>query len=306
MGTMLNRMLGTILIIATLGFAAPALADAKPTIENRFAKVNGIKMHYLVAGKGEPVLLLHGYAQTSHMWRPLMKELAKTRLVIAPDLRGFGDSEKAASGYDKKTMAQDVHALAQSLGIRKAGVVGHDIGLMVAYAYAAQYPSEVDRIALLDAFIPGVGDTTNLFLLKDLWHFHFYGKTPLALVTGRERIYFEHFWNDFAADGKKSVSEADRQFYAKKYAQPGAMKAGMEVFRALDQDAKDNAVFAKTKLTMPMLVLGGEKSGGDFLISQGKLVATNVEGVLVTGSGHWLVDEAPKQVIPKLVAFFNR
>jgi pimeloyl-ACP methyl ester carboxylesterase len=185
-------------------------------------------------------------------------------------------------------------------------VAGHDIGLMVAYAYAAQYPSEVDRIALLDAFIPGVGDTTNLFLLKDLWHFHFYGKTPLALVTGRERIYFEHFWNDFAADGKKSVSEADRQFYAKKYAQPGAMKAGMEVFRAFDQDAKDNAAFAKTKLAMPMLVLGGEKSGGDFLISQGKLVATNVEGVLITGSGHWLVDEAPKQVIPKLVAFFNR
>jgi pimeloyl-ACP methyl ester carboxylesterase len=306
METMPNRVLGAILVIATLGFAAPALAAAKPTIENRFAKVNGIKMHYLVAGKGEPVLLLHGYAQTSHMWRPLMRELAKTRLVIAPDLRGFGDSEKAASGYDKKTMAQDVHALAQHLGIKKASVAGHDIGLMVAYAYAAQYPSEVDRIALLDAFIPGVGDTTNLFLLKDLWHFHFYGKTPLALVTGRERIYFEHFWNDFAADGKKSVSEADRQFYAKKYAQPGAMKAGMEVFRAFDQDAKDNAAFAKTKLAMPMLVLGGEKSGGDFLISQGKLVATNVEGVLITGSGHWLVDEAPKQVIPKLVAFFNR
>jgi pimeloyl-ACP methyl ester carboxylesterase len=239
------------------------------------------------------------------MWRPLMKELGKTHLVIAPDLRGFGDTAKAEGGYDKKNMAQDVHALAQKLGIKKVGIAGHDIGLMVAYAYAAQFPDEVDRIALLDAFIPGVGDTTNLFLLKDLWHFHFYGKTPLALVTGRERIYFEHFWNDFAADPKKSVSEADRQFYTKKYAQPGAMKAGMEVFRAFDQDAKDNQVFAKTKLTMPMLVLGGEKSGGDFLISQGKMVATNVEGVLVIGSGHWLVDEAPEQVLPLLVAFFK-
>lgn len=307
MKTLLRKVLGTLLLIATVGLAAPAVAaDAKVKIENRLAKVNGIKMHYLVAGKGDPVILLHGYAQTSRMWRPLMRELAKTRLVIAPDLRGFGDSTKAEAGYEKKAMAQDVHALAQSLGIKKAGVVGHDIGLMVAYAYAAQYTSEVERIALLDAFIPGVGDTTNLFLLKDLWHFHFYGKTPLALVTGRERIYFEHFWNDFAADGRKSVSEADRQFYAKKYAQPGAMKAGMEVFRAFDQDAKDNAVFAKTKLTMPMLVLGGEKSGGDFLITQGKMVATNVEGVLVKGSGHWLVDEAPAQVIPKLVQFFAR
>src|SRR4030095_4840571 len=114
----------------------------------------------------------------------------------------------------------------------------------------------------------------------------FYGKTPLALVKGRERIYFEHFWNDFAADGSRSVSEADRQFYQKKSAHPAAMKAGMEVFRAFDQDAKDNQSFSKTKLTMPMLVLGGERSGGDFLIAQGKLVAANLEGVIIRGSGH--------------------
>ena len=295
-------------LAAAVSLPVPLLAAAQAPvkIESRFAEANGLKMHYLVAGKGKPVILMHGYAQTSHMWRPLMKELGKTHLVIAPDLRGFGDTAKPEGGYDKKTMAQDVHALAQSLVVKKAGIAGHDIGLMVAYAYASQFPDEVDRIALLDAFIPGVGDTTNLFLLRDLWHFHFYGKTPLALVTGRERVYFEHFWNDFAADGKKSVSEADRQFYTRKYAQPGAMKAGMEVFRAFDQDAKDNQAFAKTKLTMPMLVLGGEKSGGEVLISQGKLVATNVEGVLVMGSGHWLVDEAPGQVLPLLVAFFKQ
>jgi pimeloyl-ACP methyl ester carboxylesterase len=286
--------------------ATGALAQPSAVIVERTATVDGVKLHYLVAGRGDPVLLLHGYAQNSHMWRPLMKELAKTHLVVAPDLRGFGDSARPESGYDKKTMAQDVHALAKSLGITRAGVAGHDIGLMVAYAYAAQYPAEVDRLALLDAFIPGVGDTTGLFLLKDLWHFHFYGPTPLALVKGRERIYFEHFWNDFAADGRKSVSEADRRFYATKYAQPGAMRAGMEVFRNFDQDAKDNAAFAATKLTMPVLVLGGEKSGGDFLVTQGRMVATNVEGVIVKGSGHWLIDEAPDQVIPKLVAFFDR
>ncbi|HTS21706.1 MAG TPA: alpha/beta hydrolase [Casimicrobiaceae bacterium] len=280
-------------------------ASAQAAIQSRFAQVNGLKMHYLVAGEGgSTVILLHGYAQTSHMWRPLMAELGKTHRVIAPDLRGFGDTTKAEGGYDKKTMAQDVHALARSLGIGKAGIAGHDIGLMVAYAYAAQYPAEVDRIALLDAFIPGVGDTTNLFLLQDKWHFHFYGPTPLALVKGRERIYLDHFWNDFAADPAKSVSEADRRFYAREYARPGAMKAGMEVFRAFDQDARDNAEFARIKLTMPILVLSGEKSGGDFLISQARMVAVNVDGVIVTGSGHWLIDEAPGQVIPRLVAFF--
>ena len=299
-----GRWIAAAATFALLGAQAAAAQDTK--IESRFAEVNGIRMHYLVAGKGDPVILMHGYAQNSHMWRPAMRELAKNHLVVAPDLRGFGDTTKVESGYDKKSMAVDVHELAKKLGITKSGIAGHDIGLMVAYAYAAQFPDEVSRIALLDAFIPGVGDTTNLFLLKDLWHFHFYGPTPLALVQGRERIYFEHFWNDFAADGTKSVSEADRQFYAKKYAQPGAMKSGMEVFRNFDLDAKDNAVFAKTKLRMPMLVLGGEKSGGHFLITQGKMVAENVEGVIVTGSGHWLVDEAPDQVIPRLVQFFNR
>ena len=226
--------------------------------------------------------------------------------VIAPDLRGFGASGKPDGGYDKKNMAQDIHALAASLGFKRVGIAGHDIGLMVAYAYAAQYPDEVERIALLDAFLPGVGDTTGVFLLRDLWHFNFFGETPLKLVAGRERIYFEHFWNDFAADPKKSVSEADRRVYAKAYAQPGAMQAGFEVFRAFDRDSKDFAAMAKTKLKMPMLVLTGEKASGQFLIDQGKLVADNVDGVIVKGSGHWLIDEAPDQVIPKLVEFFKR
>jgi pimeloyl-ACP methyl ester carboxylesterase len=142
--------------------------------------------------------------------------------------------------------------------------------------------------------------------LRDLWHFHFYGKTPLALVDGRERTYLEHFWNDFAADPDHSVSEPDRQLYAAAYAQPGAIKAGFEVFRAFEQDARDFAEFAKTKLTMPMLVLTGERASGDFLIRQGRLVDENVEGVTIKGSGHWLMDEAPEQVIPRLLAFLNR
>ena len=297
--------------MTVLFLALPAVPGARAqalmqsTVKDKMATVNGVKIHYLEAGKGEPVILLHGYAQNSHMWRPLIAELSKTNLVIAPDLRGFGKSDKPAQGYDKKTMAQDIHALAASLGLKKVRIAGHDIGLMVAYAYAAQYPSEVDRIALLDAFLPGVGNTEGIFLLRDKWHFNFYGETPLKLVKGRERIYFEHFWNDFAADPKRSVSEADRRIYTKAYAQPGAMAAGFEVFRAFDQDGKDFAAFSKTKLKMPMLVLTGEKASGQFLIDQAKMVDDNVDGVIVQGAGHWLMDEARDEVVARLVKFLS-
>jgi pimeloyl-ACP methyl ester carboxylesterase len=274
--------------------------------QSRFANVNGVRLHYLLAGKGDPVVLLHGYAETSHMWLPLIEKLAATHTVIAPDLRGAGQSSTPADGYTKGVMAQDIHALVRSLAHEVIGIVGHDIGLMVAYAYAAQYPSEVERIALMDAFLPGVGSWRDVWLMRDLWHFHFYGKTPLALVHGRERIYFEHFWNDFAADPKHSVPESDRRIYAKAYARRGGMRAGFEYFRAFEQDAKDFTGYAQTPLTMPMLVLTGEKASGEFLIQQGRLVATNVEGVVVHGSGHWLMEEAPGQVIPRLVEFLDR
>jgi pimeloyl-ACP methyl ester carboxylesterase len=276
------------------------------TPQSRFAEVNGVRLHYLIAGNGDPVVLLHGYAETSHMWLPLIAKLADKHAVIAPDLRGFGDSAAPPDGYTKAAMAQDIHALMKSLNHDRIRLVGHDIGLMVAYAYAAQYPKEVDRLVLMEAFLPGVGDWNNVFLLRDLWHFHFFGKTPLALVTGRERIYLDHFWDDFAADPNKSVPEKDRELYAKAYAQPGHMAAGMEVFRAFPKDAEDFAGFAKTRLTMPLLVLSGEKAGGPFLIEQGKMVADNVEGVLVKDRGHWLMEEAPDQVIPKLVEFLDR
>ena len=292
--------------LLVLALTISSAAQAQTQITDRFANVNGVKLHYLIAGKGNPVILLHGYAQNSHMWRPLMVQLAKTNLVIAPDLRGFGQSSKPMTGYTKKTMAQDVHGLAQSLGHQHVVVVGHDIGLMVAYAYAAQYPNEVDRIVLMDAFLPGVGDWKTVWLLRDLWHFNFYGETPLKLVTGRERIYFEHFWNDFAAERKHSVPEADRRFYARSYAQPGAMRAGFEVFRSFEQDAKDFAEFSQTKLSMPMMVLTGEKASGEFLIEQARLVDTNVDGVVIKGKGHWLMEEAPQEVIPQLVTFINQ
>ena len=276
-----------------------------PAIQSRFANVNGTRLHYLIAGTGDPVVLLHGYAETSHMWLPLMPKLADRHTVIAVDLRGAGQSATPQDGYTKAAMAQDIHALTQKLGYQRLRIVGHDIGLMVAYAFAAQYPSEVDRIALMDAFLPGIGKWRDVWLMRDLWHFHFYGKTPLALVHGRERIYFEHFWNDFAANPAHSIPERDRRFYVKAYARPGGMRAGFEYFRAFEKDAEEFARLAQKPLPMPMLVLTGEKASGEFLIEQGRLVATNVEGVVIRGSGHWLMEEAPEQVIPKLVEFLN-
>jgi len=239
------------------------------------------------------------------MWYPVMGPLAKRHTVIVPDLRGAGGSEKPASGYDKKTLAQDIHALVSSLGQERAAVVGHDIGLMVAYAYAAQFSTATDRVVLMDAFLPGIGNWKDMWLMRDLWHFHFYGETPLALVAGRERIYFEHFWNDFAADPKRSVSEADRRIYARAYAQPGGMRAGFEYFRSFERDAQDFQQFGQARLMMPVLVLAGEKSGGSFLIEQVKLVASDVRGQIVMGAGHWLMEEAPEKVIPAIIDFIK-
>jgi pimeloyl-ACP methyl ester carboxylesterase len=269
------------------------------------ASVNGVNLHYRRGGNGRPVVLLHGFGETGHMWQPVLDQFARAHQLIVPDLRGAGASSKPESGYDKMTMAQDIHALVESLGAGKVAVVGHDIGLMVAYAYAAQYPDDTDRVVLMDAFLPGIGNWQAMWLMRDLWHFHFYGAVPLALVTGRERTYLEHFWNDFAADPAHSVPETDRELYAAAYAQPGAMRAAMEYFHNFERDAADFQRLAAHKLAMPVRVIAGEKSGGNFLIDQVKLVADDVEGTIIEGAGHWLLEEAPAKVIPVLAAYVH-
>lgn len=270
-----------------------------------FADVNGVRLRYLIGGAGPPVVLLHGFAETGHMWTPVMPLLARHHTVVVPDLRGAGGSSKPESGYDKRNMALDIHALTASLALGPVDVAGHDIGMMVAYAFAAEYPDATRRLVLMDAFLPGIGDWKNVWLMRDMWHFHFYGVTPLALVEGRERIYLEHFWNDFAADAKHSVSEADRQIYANAYAQPGAMRAAFEYFRNFEVDARDFSQLARQPLTMPVLVQAGEISGGDFLATQVRQVARHVDSQFIAGSGHWLIEEAPAQVLPALVDFLD-
>jgi pimeloyl-ACP methyl ester carboxylesterase len=289
---------------ATMAMQTPTVQDGASFTE-RDAVLDDVRLHFRIGGAGFPVVLLHGFAETSHMWEPLLPILSGRHTVIVPDLRGAGASSKPDGGYDKKTMAHDIHMLLRSLGVEKATIVGHDIGMMVAYAYAAQYPDETERLVLMDAFLPGIGNWKDMWLMRDLWHFHFYGDVPLALVAGRERIYLEHFWNDFAADPHQSVPEPDRERYALAYAQPGAMRAGFEWFRNFERDADEFAHMARERLRMPVRVVAGERSGGSFLIEQVRLVANDVDGTVIPGSGHWLLEEAPALVIPVLQEYVH-
>src|SRR3989441_1056265 len=263
----------SLLFLATRLFATTYANPAGTTISSRDAEVDSVKLHYLTAGHGTPLILLHGYAETSLMWKPIIPVLAGRFTVIAPDLPGIGDSEIPADGLDMKSAAIRIHALVRSLGIQKAEVVGHDIGLMVAYAYAAQFPTEVEKLVVMDAFLPGVGEWESIYNNPGFWHFRFNGPTPEALVQGRERMYFEHYWNNFAADKARSIPEADRKTYTAAYSRPGRMRAGWAYFASFQQAAKDFAQLSKSKLTMPVLAIGGEKSLGNALGEQMKLVA---------------------------------
>ncbi len=290
--------LSLLLLSASLAHAATTTAIAA-----RDAEVDGIKLHYLTAGHGPAVILLHGYTQTSRMWRPIIPKLAEKFTVVAPDLPGIGDSAIPKDGLDMKTAAIRIHALAKSLGISKARVVGHDIGLMVAYAYAAQFPSETEKLVVMDAFLPGVAGWEPYYNNPNLWHFRFHGPTPEALVAGREKIYFAYFWNDFAADKTHSVPEADRAAYGAAYSRPGRMRAGWAYFAAWPQTADDFAEMAKTKLTMPVLAIAGEKASAATLMPQMKLVATNVTEVSLKDTGHWVMEERPKETMDALLNF---
>ncbi|HEX4309870.1 MAG TPA: alpha/beta hydrolase [Acidobacteriaceae bacterium] len=245
------------LLLAIPLFISPRVqAQTAPNaIQSRYAQVDGIRLHYLIAGHGPAVILLHGYTQTSLMWRPLIPRLTDKFTVVAPDLPGIGDSGIPGDGLDMKTAAIRMHDLAKSLGITKARVVGHDIGLMVAYAYAAQFPTEVEKLVVMDAFLPGVSGWELAYNSPDFWHFRFHGPTPEALVAGREKIYFAYFRNDLAADKNRSLPVADREAYVAAYSRAGRMRAGWAYFAAWPDTAKDFAQLAQTQLTMPVLSL---------------------------------------------------
>jgi len=302
-----KRILNLLVAFAMFGpiFLSSSQAYGQPdqTIFSRTATIDGVNLHYLTAGHGTPVILLHGYAETSRMWRPIIPALATRFTVIAPDLPGIGDSDIPADGLDMKSAAVRIHNLAKSLGVQKAEVVGHDIGLMVAYAYAAQFPADVTKLVLMDAFLPGVEGWEPIYDSPDIWHFRFNGPTPEALVQGRERTYFAYFWNDLAADKNHSIPQADREAYIAAYSRPGRMHAGWAYFVSFLQAAKDFSQLSQTKLTIPVLTIGGDKSLGEALGQQAKLVATDVTVVVLKNTGHWVLEEQPKATTEALEKF---
>jgi pimeloyl-ACP methyl ester carboxylesterase len=304
------RVYSCVLLLALVSHTSSPAAGQQPApdrvgVATRTASVDGLEMQYLSAGHGPAIVLVHGYAETSLMWRPLIPRLAERFTVIAPDLPGIGGSAIPEDGLDMSRAAARIHGLVKSLGIERAVVVGHDIGLMVAYAYAAQFPEETDKLVLMDAFLPGVEGWEAIYNNPAIWHFRFNGPTPEALVTGRERAYFEHFWNDFAADRTRSIPDADREAYTAAYARPGRMRAGWAYFVSFQQAARDFAGFARTKLTMPVLSIGGDKANGDALAAQVKLVASNARSVTLPNTGHWVMEENPHGTVEALMQFLG-
>jgi pimeloyl-ACP methyl ester carboxylesterase len=286
-----------------LAGSLPASACADAGFVAKDAEVDGVRLHYTTGGNGPAVILLHGFAETSRMWQPILPVLGEKFTVIAPDLPGIGDSSIPAKGINFMDAAKTIHALGRSLGIEKARVVGHDIGLMVAYAYAAQFPAEVEKLVVMDAFLPGVEGWEAIYDNPAIWHFRFNGPKPEALVKGREDIYFSFFWDDLAADKNRSLPPADRKAYIAAYSKAGRMHAAWEYFLSWPQTAKDFAELAKTKLTMPVFAIGGEKSLGKELGQQMKLVATDVTVVVLPGTGHWILEERPQETTDALVKF---
>lgn len=297
----LRNTILALLVGGTLSYAQAAPTDR--AIASQTKVVDSVEIHYLRAGHGPAVVLLHGYAETSRMWRPLMPRLAERFTVIAPDLPGIGDSAIPSGSVDMMSAGKTMHALVKSLGFPKAEVVGHDIGLMVAYAYAAQYSRDVSKLVLMDAFLPGVTGWRAIYDDPDRWHFRFHGATPEALVRGRERTYFDYYWNEFAADKNHSLPEAERRAYTAAYSRPGRMAAGWAYFVSFPKTAKDFAPLSQSKLPFPVLALGGDKASGPALARQVKLIGNDTHSILIRNSGHWVMEEQPAQTMAALEKF---
>lgn len=292
---------------STATTASPVVQPAAPpqNFKHQTATVNGINIHYVIGGEGEPLVLIHGFGQNWFMWNRLLPELSKHFTVIAPDLRGSGESDKPGSGYDKKTMATDIHELVKQLGYNNINLVGHDIGLMVAYAYAAQFGNEVKKMALLDALIPGVEPVWHQ-VSTTVWHFGFFAR-PVAgdIVAGHEREFLTDFWPQVGFVKDPFTKEESDEFI-RAFATKGAPTGCFHWFGEFARDVEDNHEFMKKKLTMPLLAMGGEHFSAPFLAAHCRLVADNVSETKIMGAGHWIVQEQTAQVQKGLMDFFTK
>ena len=304
---MLRTALPLLSLVVVL--AAPARADVPPfpaSFQTSEIQTRGATLHVRVGGKGPAVVLLHGFGDTGDMWAPVAADLVRDHRVVVPDLRGMGLSSKPEGGYDKKTQALDIADVLDALKIQRADLVTHDIGNMVGYAFAAQFPARVTRWVVIDAPIPGIGPWEEILKNPILWHFNFRGPDVERLVAGRERIYLDRFWNEFSADPRR-FDEASRQHYAALYARPGAMHAAFNQFAAFSQDAKDNAeMLARNgKLGMPILAIGGEKSFGTTMADVMRFTATQVQPLVIADAGHWIIEEQPATLVKAVRTFLD-
>ena len=300
-------MLRSLLIATSLLAAVPAVAQvpAFPTgFNTREIVTNGVTLHVRIGGHGPAVLLLHGYGETGDMWAPLADALDEDHTVIVPDLRGMGLSSHPDGGFGKMNQGRDMQGVLAALGIERFDLVTHDIGNMVGFALATQQPGRIGHFVLIDAPVPGVGPWEEILKNPLLWHFRFGGPDMERLVAGRERIYLDRFWNEFSAHPDR-FDEASRQHYAALYALPGGMHSGFAQFAAFDQDAIDNRAWLATgsRLTMPILALGGEKSFGPMMAVVMRAAASDVTEAVVAGSGHWIMEENPKAVVALVAPF---
>ena len=273
------------------------------------ADLGDVRLHYVTAGTGFPIVLLHGWPQTWHEWRHIIPALTDRFQVIAPDLRGLGDSSRPADGYDKKTIALDIwRLLYDTLGISEFYLVGHDWGGPTAYAVAAAHPGAVRKLAILDVTIPGDG-SPNISQGGRRWHhaFHQTLDLPEALITGREDIYFGWFYRNYGAR-PDAIPDADIAEYLRTYRQPGALRAGFSYYRAIPRDIADNTeTIARFKLSMPVLALGGDRSWGRGMevVESLRRVATEVQGGVIENCGHWMPEEQPAELLKRLLEFFG-
>ncbi len=275
------------------------------TFETRKIETNGVTIHTRVGGQGPAVLLLHGFGTTGDMWVPLATALVADHTVIVPDLRGLGLSSRPPGGYDKKTQSRDVEGVMDTFGVPQADFVTHDIGNMVAYAFAANYPDRVTRFVPIDAPLPGVGPWEQIVKDPRMWQFGFGGPDMERLVAGRERIYLDRFWNEFALHPER-FDEAKRQHYAALYAMPGAIRAGFAHFAAFGQDALDSKTYLdQGKLAMPVLAIGGEAAFGTMMATVMRFVAIDVQEAIVPDSGHWIMEENPSATTQLVSGFLN-
>jgi pimeloyl-ACP methyl ester carboxylesterase len=306
-----NRMVRYLIAAVVSGaLSVTSFASITPlpaVFHTQMVQTNGTSLYVRVGGKGPAVVLLHGFGDTGDMWAPLAAILAKDHTVIVPDLRGMGLSLHPDTGYTKKNQAADVAGVMDALKVHQADLVTHDIGNMVGYALAAQYPVRITRWVAIDAPLPGIGEWDTIKCGPLLWHFNFRGPDEERLVQGRERIYLDRFWNELSAN-PKSIDEQTRNHYASLYARPHAMHDAFEQFGAFSQDALDNKAFLASagKLKMPILALGAEKSFGLGMAEDLRYVASNVAGEIVPGSGHWIMEENPQATIQLITQFLRK